>query len=76
MVLDVPRPAWNDVVMAATVFGLDMEPNSPEDLGGSSTVEICGSWDKLQLAYNHCTRKGDRPKLVYVAGSLPLDSEI
>ncbi len=75
MVLEVPRPAWNDVVMAATVFGLDIEPDSPEERG-PSTVEICGSWEKLQQAYNHCTGKVDRPKLVYVAGSLPLDSEI
>lgn len=72
IVLGVPRPAWNDVVMAATVFGLDMEPDNPEDTG-PSIVEMTGSWDKLQLAYSYCTRKADRPTLVSVAGSLPLD---
>lgn len=74
LVLEVPRPAWNDTVMAAVVFGLDLEPDRPEE-HGPTTVEICGSWDKLQAAYTYSRRKVDSPKLVCVAGSLPLDSE-
>lgn len=74
LVLDVPRPAWNDTVMAAVVFGLDMSPDSPEEVGPSK-VEMTGSWEKLQQAYSYCTRKVVRPTLVTVAGSLPLDSE-
>lgn len=74
IVLDVPRPAWNDTVMAAVVFGLDISPDRPEDQG-STIVDLCGSWEKLQQAFTYCTRKVVRPTLVFVAGSLPLDGE-
>lgn len=72
MVLEVPLPAWNDIAISAIVFGLDISPDRPGD-HGPTTVEICGSWEKLQQAYNYSRRKVDSPKLVCVAGSLPLD---
>ena len=72
LVLDVPRPAWNDIAMSAVVFGLDIEPDRPED-DGSTIVEMCGSLEKLQQAFTYSKRKVDGPKIVRVAGSLPLE---
>jgi len=46
LVLDVPIPAWNNVVFQAAMLGLDLVPDDHRETG-NTVVEITGTWEKL-----------------------------
>lgn len=48
MLIEVPRPNWNLVQLAAAKAGLDIEPDVPSELDESTSVEIAGPLEKLQ----------------------------
>jgi hypothetical protein len=69
MVLGVKRPHWNNVELAASIFGLDMTPDRPSSQPEHSTiVEISGSLTKLQQVLSAA---GKGPVLIRVAKMLP-----
>lgn len=70
LILKVQRPQWNNVEMAAAIFGLDMAPDCPED--ETTAVEISGSVEKLQQVLTHI---GRGPQLITVVDQLPLAPE-
>lgn len=73
MVLDVPNPAWNQVVLQATLFGLDMCPETHSSKG-NTVVEITGTWEKLNEALARIKKKGPEfPELLGVMESKPVD---
>lgn len=67
MILNVPRPKWNDVQMAAATHGLDIAPDRPAE-EGPTRVEITGSWEKLQQTLN---KAGNGVRMVGVATRRP-----
>lgn len=71
LTLEVPERSWNDVVMSAIVFGLDMWPDNHGNTGKPTVVELSGSWQKLQQAFNRMKRFGPEfPSLIEVNGAL------
>lgn len=69
MVLDVPAPAWNEVVLQTTLFGLDICPESHREQG-NTVVEITGTWEKLQQVLTRIKLKGPEiPELLGVMES-------
>lgn len=73
MTLEVPEPAWNQVVMQSVLFGLDMTPEKQSDDGKPTVVEITGSWIKLQQVYNRMRKWGPNlPYLLTVSESVPV----
>lgn len=56
MVLDVPKPAWNEVMLQATLFGLSVcpESNSPNP---STVVEVTGTWEKLNAVLSRVSKR-------------------
>lgn len=73
MTLEVPKPAWNQVVMQSVLFGLDMTPDKVNDNGKPTIVEITGSWIKLQQAYSRMRKWGPNlPYLLEVNGEMPI----
>lgn len=69
MVLDVPIPAWNNVVIQVVMHGLDMWPDFHREKG-NTVVEVTGSWDKLNLVLHRIKERGPEiPELLSVMGS-------
>lgn len=73
MVLDVPAPAWNEVSLQCTLFGLDLCPEY-RNSKGNTVVEITGTWEKLNEVLTRIKRKGPEiPELLGVMGSKTID---
>lgn len=75
-ILKVSVPQWNTVEIAASIFGLDMAPDTPE--GVVTAVEICGSPEKLQQMMNHIDKRyvdREGPLLITVVDQLPLPAD-
>jgi ribosome biogenesis protein Tsr3 len=73
MVLEVPLPAWNQVVIQSVLFGLDMSPDKHSESGKPTVVEVTGSWEKLQQAYSKMRKWGpELPHLLAVNGTVPI----
>lgn len=66
IVLDVPIPAWNQVVVSSVLYGLDMTPDDHRE-NGNTVVEITGTWNKLNAAFTRMKKRGPEiPKLLAV----------
>jgi hypothetical protein len=75
MTLEVPLPAWNQVVMQSVMFGLDVFPDIHNDDDKPTVVEITGSWLKLQQAYTRMRKWGPEiPHLLAVNGTIPIQN--
>lgn len=73
MVLDVPLPAWNEVILQSVLHGLDICPENHREKG-NTVVEITGSWEKLNTALARIKRKGPEiPELLAVMESKLID---
>jgi hypothetical protein len=73
IVLDVPVPAWNEVVIQSVLYGLDMSPDSHRQ-EGNTIVEITGTWEKLNQVLTRIKRRGpELPKLLAVMESKQID---
>jgi hypothetical protein len=73
MVLDVPIPAWNQVVLQSTLYGLDLTPDDHR-AEGNTIVEITGTWEKLNQVLTRIKSKGPAiPELLAVMESKQLD---
>lgn len=69
MMLDVPIPAWNQVVVQSVLYGLDMCPDNHRE-NGNTVVEITGTWDKLNKALARMKLRGPEiPELLAVMES-------
>ncbi len=72
-VIRVPDSLWNHVNVKATLFGVDVFPEHPT--GDITTVELTGSWDKLNSLVKLVRRPivdGRRVALITVAEKLPI----
>ena len=73
MTLEVPEPAWNQVVLQSVLFGLDMSPDKHNSDGKPTVVDITGSWLKLQQAYTRMRKYGPHlPYLLTVSEEVPI----
>lgn len=73
MVLDVPMPAWNEVILQSVLYGLDICPENHREKG-NTVVEIAGSWEKLNMALTRMKRRGPEiPELLAVMESKLID---
>jgi len=73
VVLDVPKAAWNNVVIQCVVLGLDYTPDDHREKG-NTVVEITGTWEKLNTVVARIKRRGpELPELLAVMESKPLD---
>jgi hypothetical protein len=73
MVLDVPIPAWNQVVLQSVLHGLDMSPDNHRSVG-STIVEVTGTWEKLQQVLTRIKQKApETPELLAVMESKLID---
>lgn len=73
-VLDVPIPAWNNVVFQCAMLGLEFTPDNHRE-NGNTVVEITGTWEKLNQVFTRIMRRGHVfPELLAVMESKPLDT--
>jgi len=73
MVLDVPVPAWNNVIFQSAMLGLDVTPDSHREKG-NTVVEITGTWEKLNQVFTRIKKWGPEvPELLAVMESKSLD---
>ncbi len=73
MTLEVPEPAWNQVVIQTVMFGLDMSPDKHNSDGKPTVVQVSGSLQKLQQAYTRMRKWGPNlPYLLAVSKEVPI----
>jgi len=73
IVLDVPIPAWNNVVFQSAMLGLDISPDNHRERG-NTIVEITGTWEKLNQVLTRIKKWGPEiPELLAVMESKPID---
>lgn len=58
MIIDVPVPSWNEVVVQSVLFGLDMSPDDHRE-ERNTVVEITGTWEKLNSALTRIRNKAN-----------------
>lgn len=72
-ILDVPVSAWNEVVIQATLHGLDLCPDDHRE-SGNTVVEITGTEEKLNLVYDRIKQRcKEQPELLAILDHKPID---
>ncbi len=56
MILDVPVPAWNEVIIQTVMYGLDYSPDFHRE-SGNTLVEITGTNEKLHQVLTQINKK-------------------
>jgi hypothetical protein len=56
MMVDVPKPSWNEVVIQCVLFGLDYCPDIHRQ-EGNTLVEITGTREKLHQVLTRVQKK-------------------
>jgi hypothetical protein len=56
LVLDVPVQSWNEVVIQAVCFGVDMTPEDHRE-NGNTIVELTSTWEKLDQVFTRISQR-------------------